>query len=313
MNVCFDIPSLEQPVSLALGTFDGLHLGHRHVLDAMQRMARAHSLPEWVFTFQNHPAEILRPELAPPLLSSWPEKLTLLGRAAELDGIVMLPFDQAFSHIQPEDFVRDVLVERLKVAAVAVGFNFHFGYRARGTPELLQQLGREFGFEVEIVPACEAGGQPISSTRIRNLLTSGELAAALSLLDQQFLIQGEVIRGQGIAAGVLGVPTANLRLEHARKVLPPKGVYACRVRRQGEAQLEPAVMNLGLRPTFGGGSLSLEVYLMDFVGDLYGQTLEVYLSAFIRPEQRFDGPEALKTQIAQDIQQARRLLQSPRV
>ena len=313
MNVCFEIPSLTQPVSLALGTFDGLHLGHRQVIGEMSRQARIHQLPQWVFTFQNHPAEVLRPDLAPPLLTTWPEKLTLLRQAAELEGIIMLPFDEAFSHTAPEDFVREILVKRLQVSELAVGFNFHFGYQAKGSPALLQKMGKELDFGVEVVPACEAGGQPISSTRIRQLITGGELEAALTLLDGHFLIQGEVIRGQGIAAKILGVPTANLKLEHERKVLPPKGVYACLVRLPGQAGSHPAVMNLGNRPTFAGQSLSLEVYVMDFEGDLYGQTLEVYLQAFLRPEQRFEGPEALKVQIRKDIAQARMRLSDRRV
>lgn len=311
MNVCLEIPALDQPIALALGTFDGLHLGHRRVIDTMRAKARELGLAQWVFTFQNHPAEVLRPDKAPPLLTTWPEKLTLLRDAADPDGVIMLPFDEDFSHTSPEDFVREVLVKRLKVQEVAVGFNFHFGYQAKGSPELLARMGAELGFGVDVVQAIEAGEQPISSTRIRNLITGGELEQALRLLDGKFLIQGEVIRGQGIAAKVLGVPTANLRLEHERKVLPPKGVYACRVRLQGESAYRPAVMNLGLRPTFDGSSLSLEAFIMDFEADLYGQTLEVYLEAFIRPEQRFDGPEALKAQIHQDIETARRLLQAP--
>lgn len=310
MNVCFEIPTLPQPISLALGTFDGLHRGHRQVIAEMKRQAQAHQLPQWVFTFQNHPAEVLRPDSAPPLLTTWPEKLTLLRQTAELDGVVLLPFDESFSHTAPEEFVREVLVKRLQVAQVAVGFNFHFGYQAKGSPALLQQMGAELGFGVEIVPACEAGGQPISSTRIRDLITQGELPAALELLGGRYLIQGEVIRGQGIAAKVLGVPTANIRLEHDRKVLPPKGVYACLVRLPGQEGLRPAVMNLGNRPTFEGLTLSLEVYLMDYSGDLYGQTLEVYLQTPLRPEQKFDGPEALKAQIQRDIAQARQILSS---
>ncbi len=313
MNVCFELPSLAQPVALALGTFDGVHLGHRQVLAAMHEDARNRQLPQWVFTFQNHPAEILRPEQAPPLLSTWPEKLTLLtqaGLSQGLEGVMMLPFSKEFSQTQPEDFVQEVLVKRLRVAEVAVGFNFHFGYQARGNPELLRQMGQELGFGVKIVPAFESGGQPVSSTRIRSLITKGELPAANQLLGGPYLIQGEVVRGQGIASTVLGVPTANIRLEHERKVLPPKGVYACQVRLPGAEALRPAVLNLGNRPTFAGLTLSLEVYVMDYDGDLYGQSLEVYLQQFLRPEQRFDGPDALKTQIQQDILRARAYFQT---
>jgi len=310
MNISFEIPQLHAPSSIALGTFDGLHLGHRQVVAAMLQSAQQQDLQAWVFTFQNHPATVLRPTEVPPALTLWPEKITLLQNSYALDGIVLLAFDLALSEMSPEDFVTQILVQQMQIRHVSVGYNFRFGYQARGDAMLLQRMGQELGFAVTVVPACKSAGDVVSSTRIRALLAQGQLEPALDLLAGQFLMQGEVVRGQGIAAKVLGVPTANLKLEQNQKLLPRKGVYACRVRLAGEAQYRDGVMNLGLRPTFNGQDLSLEVYILDFSGEIYGQTLEVYLQAWLRPEQRFEGPEALKTQIHLDIEQARQRLQS---
>ena len=305
MNICLETPLLSQPIALALGTFDGLHQGHRQVIHAMQNLAKAHHLQQWVYSFQNHPAEVLRPEIAPPILSTWQEKVTLLQNSYQLDGIVLQAFDEAFSHLSPENFVSDILVKKLQVKALAVGFNFRFGYQARGNVDLLTQMGTELGFEVQVVPAFQVNQQTISSTLIRELIQNGKIEEALPLLNQTWLIQGEVIHGQGIAAKFLGIPTANIQLSHPKKVLPILGVYACLARPAGSKAFLPAIMNLGNRPTFDGLTLSLEVHILDFVADLYGQILEVYPQHFLRPEQKFNGPEALKQQIQQDVLDAR--------
>ena len=308
MNICFESPELAFETAVALGTFDGLHLGHRQLVQRMLKAAQEQNLQPWVYTFQNHPAHVLRPDKAPRLLTLWPEKSTLLQDAFALSGIIFQPFDEAFSQIPAETFVRDILFAKLKVRHIAVGYNFRFGHGAQGDASLLERLGAELGVQVDVMPAFEFEQTPVSSTRIRNLILEGQLQPALNLLGDRYLIQGQVIRGQGIATGVLGVPTANLELNQTHKLLPPKGVYACLVRRAGQAAFEQAVLNLGIRPTFNGNDLSLEVYIMDFKGDLYGQDLEVYPRHFIRPEQRFAGPEALKAQIHRDIDAARSAL-----
>lgn len=304
MNICFETPTLHQDTAIALGTFDGLHLGHRQVILAMIRAAQNLQLQRWVYTFKNHPAEILRPQETPALLSLWQEKNTLLQKDFELEGIVFETFDRSFSEIQAETFVIDYLVKKMRTKHITVGYNFRFGYQARGDAKLLQQLGQELGFGVEVVPAFKQAEQVVSSTRARDLIQSGAFEQALPLLQNQYLIQGKVVSGQGIAARLLGVPTANLEFDQAPKQLPPKGVYACHVRIAGSDTVYKGVLNLGIRPTFDGASLSLEVYLMDFSADLYGQVLEVYPTQFLRPEQRFEGPDALKSQIHQDIEQA---------
>lgn len=310
MKICFETPTLTQASAIALGTFDGLHLGHRQVIAGMQAHAQAQGLARWVYTFKNHPAEVLRPEKTPLLLTTWQEKITLLQQLGPLEGIVLQSFDQDFSEISPEAFVEEILVKQMQTRQITVGYNFRFGHRARGDVELLSAMGQQLGFAVEVIPAQQHAGEVVSSTRIRALLAQGELAAALELLGQQYLIQGEVVRGQGIAAKVLGVPTANLAFEQTHKQLPRKGVYACQVRLATEKQLRQGVLNLGLRPTFAGQDLSLEVFILDYSGDLYGQQLEVYPQQFLRPEQRFEGPDALKAQIHRDIAQAQQFFAS---
>ncbi len=305
MNICFETPTLHHDTAVALGTFDGLHLGHRQVIQCMTQTAQNLELQRWVYTFKNHPTQVLRPDQTPALLSLWQEKSTLLQRNYPLEGIVFETFDLPFSEIQPEAFVRDLLVKKMRAKHITVGYNFRFGYQARGDAELLQKLGQDLGFTVEVVSAFQHSAQVVSSTRARALIKSGVFEQALPLLADQYLIQGKVVTGQGIAARLLGVPTANLDFDQSQKQLPPKGVYACKVRIAGNDKEYKGVLNLGIRPTFAGEDLSLEVYLMDFSADLYGQVLEVYPTQFLRAEQRFEGPDALKVQIHRDIEQAR--------
>ena len=308
MNICFDVPSCEASTAVALGTFDGVHLGHRQVLDQMRQAAVDAELQRWVYTFKNHPKTVVRPHAAPLLLSTWEEKVSLLRRSGELEGVVLQTFDEDFSQQSPEQFVKEVLCERMRVKHLAVGYNFRFGHQARGDGALLQRMGQELGFTVTVVPAYTQQDQEVSSSRIRGLLMDGELETALPLLGGTYLVAGTVIHGQGIAAKFLGVPTANLEIDPETKALPPRGVYACDVRIEGQSPTYHGVLNLGLRPTFSGEGLSLEVFLLDFEGDLYGKQLEVFFSSFVRPEQKFDGPEALKAQIHRDIAQVRKLL-----
>lgn len=308
MTICFEVPQNPFPTAIALGTFDGVHLGHQQVLQSMHEAAQAQDLQAWVFTFKNHPKAIVPPYQAPLLLSAWQEKITLLQDQLHLDGIVLQSFDKSFSEQAPETFVEEILCKRLQVKHISVGYNFRFGYKARGNVELLKTMGQDMGFSVSVVPAFAYAGEPVSSTRIRDLILEGALAEALPLLGGSYLIQGEVVRGQGIAGKFLGVPTANLDFDQGPKALPPKGVYACEIRINGEVHRYQGVLNLGLRPTFSGEGLNLEAHLLDFDGDLYGKTLQVYFKDFIRPEQKFDGPEALKAQIHQDIAAVRKCL-----
>lgn len=312
MTICFDVPRNPFPTAVALGTFDGVHLGHQEVLQSMRQSAIEEGLQGWVFTFKNHPKAVVPPFKAPLLLSTWQEKITLLNHYVAPDGIVLQSFDQAFSQQSPETFVKEILCDRLQVKHVSVGYNFRFGYQAQGDAKLLQAMGKSLGFSVSVVPAYALNGETISSSKIRAFLLAGELDKVLTLLGNRYLIQGEVVHGQGLAAKFLGVPTANLAFEQAPKALPPKGVYACEIQINGSHTVYQGVLNLGLRPTFSGEGLNLEAHILDFEGDLYGQTLQIYFKAFIRAEQKFDGPEALKAQIHKDIVQTRERLNALR-
>lgn len=307
MKTHFDIPQFSSPCAVAIGTFDGVHLGHRAVIAAMMAEAQNRGLPAVVLSFQNHPLSVLAPDRLPPLLST-PREKALALESLNPDAVVLLPFDAAFSQLSPAAFVTTILQEKLQAAYVTVGFNFHFGFQAQGTPELLHQLGQQHGFDVAVHPAFQAGGEAVSSSRIRKLLEQGALTESNALLGQPYLVTGQVIRGQGIASTVLGVPTANLAVDPAHKRLPPHGVYACQVKVPGHEKPFWGILNSGLRPTFSGISFSLEVFIMDFEGDLYEQELQLRLLHFIRPERRFEGPEQLKAQIQTDIHSARTLL-----
>ncbi|PIQ26003.1 hypothetical protein COW36_02650 [bacterium (Candidatus Blackallbacteria) CG17_big_fil_post_rev_8_21_14_2_50_48_46] len=310
MKTHLEIPEFKNATAVAIGTFDGCHLGHQSVIQSMLQEAKARQLNSVVLSFQNHPLSVLAPERMPALLSSCTEKEIALNRLAP-DAAVLLNFDQSFSELSPEAFVEEILVKKLQAKHVTVGFNFHFGHQAQGTPERLKQLGQQYGFEVSIHPPYELEGKVINSSRIRQHLQNGQLSESAQLLGDGYLIAGQVIRGQGIASTVLGVPTANLALETPGKLLPPHGVYVCKVKIPGQATDFSGVLNLGMRPTFDGLNLSLEVFVLNFSGDLYGQWLEVRLLHFIRPEKRFNGPEELKTQIQADIVQARQFLEMP--
>jgi riboflavin kinase/FMN adenylyltransferase len=304
MNAPLDLSLLSAPSAIAIGTFDGVHLGHRSVIREAITFAAAHQLQAAVLSFDNHPLSILAPDKAPGLLTTATEKAQLLQAMGATP--LLMPFTRELSHMSPETFITDVLVKRLQVKHISVGYNFNFGHQARGNGQLLKAFGERHGFSVSIHPPYLYQDSPVTSTRIRQLLQQGHLTEALPMLDQQWPIEGEVVRGQGIATTLLGVPTANLQLDPA-KLLPTFGVYACEVTLP-EGGVHPGIMNLGMRPTFSGLSTSLEVYLFDLQRDLYGQKLSVQPRHFIRPEQRFSGPEALRAQIHQDIEVARQLL-----
>lgn len=307
MNVSMDAPTLITPSAIAIGTFDGVHLGHCQVIDHMLQTAKSEALSPVVLSFKDHPLSVLSPAKAPRLLSAVEEKLQLL-KAFPLSHVVLLPFTPAFSQLLPIDFVTHILVDKLKANHLTVGYNFTFGYKAQGTPDTLRELGAKYGFTVTVIPPFTHSQTPVTSSRIRQLLSGEDFAQALTLLGGAYLVSGKVVRGQGIAGKMLGVPTANLQLLIENKQLPPLGVYACQVQQSGTTEQRPAVMNIGIRPTFEGQNLSFEVHLMNYQGELYEQILHVYLKAFLRPEMKFSGIEALKKQIHQDMALASQVL-----
>jgi riboflavin kinase/FMN adenylyltransferase len=287
---------------VALGVFDGIHLGHREILLRAVRRARALGLDALACTFDPHPTEVLQPGRVPPPITTLAERLDLIAEIG-VDATVVLPFTRDLATVEPEDFVKDVLLQRLHARDVVVGFNHRFGRGARGDARLLEALGRALGFGVDVVPPLTIDGEPVSSTGVRAALQQGDVERAARFLGRPYSICGEVVRGAG-RGRTLGFPTANLRTE--RPLLVPTGVYACRARWAGK--MYAAVVNIGVRPTFPNQDFAVEAYLLDFSGNLYANPLCLFFHRRLREERRFPAVEALKEQIAQDVVSARECL-----
>ncbi len=295
--------SLRPPVVLAAGFFDGVHTGHRRVLDAAIAQARAAGGQAWALTFDQHPLAILDPERRPPMLTTIGHRLDLLA-AAGLDGCLMLPFTTQLAALPPEAFLARIADGPGRpVGAVCCGDNWRFGNRAAGSPAWLRTHG---GIAVTVVPPAVHEGAPVSSTRIREAIRAGELAAAAAMLGRPYAVRETVRHGRGIAR-TLGMATANFHPD--AEVMPPVGVYA--VRSAIGDRAVAGVASLGFRPTFADARPPqpvLEVHFFDFEGDLYGASLEIAFIARIRDERRFPSPEALARQVRDDVAAARALL-----
>ncbi len=285
---------------IAIGTFDGVHLGHQRLISRAAALARELDTIPVVFTFRNHPLSVLAPDRVPPELSSGEERHRVF-RSLGVELVLELPFTGEMSGLPAEEFLR-MIVERLAPRAIVVGENFSFGAGGRGTPEYLADQGKKLGFRVEKVPLFVRSGSVVSSTRIRALLASGDVKAAAGLLGRPFEMTGEVLHGEE-RGRVLGFPTANLRLGQ-REACPADGVYAVRVR-TGEGQVYTGVANVGDNPTFGGAERRVEVHLLDFSGDLYGVRIALAFTDRLRGEKRFPSAAALTEQLKEDVRRAR--------
>jgi riboflavin kinase / FMN adenylyltransferase len=293
---------------VTIGTFDGVHLGHRALIAGVVSEARRRGLPAAAVTWDRHPLQTLRPEAAPPLLTSPARKIELLGETG-LDHVAVLPFDREFSTWSPERFVREVLVEGLAARAVYVGEGWRFGKGASGDVALLGRLGEELGFEASGVDLERDATDAVSSSRIRAAVARGDIEVAESLLGRPFDLDGLVVRGDGRGKG-LGWPTANLALEEGVAV-PAAGVYAARARI--DRSWLPAAVNVGVNPTFGEGTpLRVEAHLLDFEGDVYGRTLRIAFVRRLRDEKRFERVDDLVEQIGRDVEETRRLIAGTR-
>jgi riboflavin kinase / FMN adenylyltransferase len=298
-----EIPSdLPTPI-LALGTFDGVHLGHQQVIGQAVARARAVGGRAIAATFEPHPLEVLRPSAEPVLLTTLEERLGLFDPLG-VDVAVVVPFDLEFSQLPARAWFDNVLVGRLGAREIFIGTSYTFGHRREGTASGLAEWGRTRGLPVHLVPAVLVNGEPVSSSRIRSALREGFVDEAAGLLGRWYGIRGQVVRGSG-RGRTLGFPTANVRTE-PRKVLPGRGVYATIMtvhdRRYGSAT------NIGYRPTFGGGTFAVEAHVLEFDGDLVGEDVTLAFVRRIRDERAFPGPEALVRQIRDDVARARELL-----
>lgn len=298
-----DLPAAWRGAVVAIGNFDGVHCGHQAVLTAASAEAEHLGAPCLMLTFEPHPRAFFSGR---PLFRLTPAPLkAALAAALGFDGTLVLPFDKALSERSAEDFVREVLVEKLAIRAAVTGYDFHFGKARRGTPRFLAEQGALHGFSVTIVDALMDGGEAVSSTRIRRALSDGDVAVAAALLGWRFAVAGRVIHGDARGRD-LGYPTANMALGPATELA--HGIYAVRFM-GADGVLRDGVASYGRRPTFGGGEPLLETFIFDFSGDLYGREALVALYGFIRPELRFDTVEALVARMDEDSIDARATLE----
>ncbi len=296
------VPAALKGSVIAIGNFDGVHLGHQAVIRREEGLARALGAPFAAMVFEPHPRQLFQPDKPFFRLTTLETKLELLGGLG-LDLAVVVDFDAALAGLTAEAFVDRQLVEWLAVRHVVVGYDFNFGKGRSGTPEILRVMGADKGFGVTVVEPAESGGIKHSSSRIREFLAAGDVAGAAGVLGRFWQIRGEVISGHKIGTG-LGFPTANIRLDPG--ILLKHGIYAARVHLDGH-RLDAAAY-LGTRPTLDNGQPLLEVFLLGFTGDLYGKTIGVELVEHLRDDQAFAGLEALTAQIAEDVAAARRVL-----
>jgi riboflavin kinase/FMN adenylyltransferase len=303
-----NLPADVRGAAVAVGNFDGMHVGHREVIAEAGRIARSAGLPWAVLTLEPHPHSIFEPDGPPFRLTPFPVKVRLI-EALGPEVLVVIPFNLDFARTPPRAFVERVLVHALGARHVVCGHDFAFGHGRKGTPELLLWLGDEFDFGFTCVQEIkDEDGEPYSATRIRDCLRHGRPGDAARLLARPYEVEGEVVEGDR-RGRMLGFPTANLRLREYLR--PSNGVYAVRARwlEPGDELVYPGVANFGLRPTFGGGAEPLlEAHLFDFAGDLYGRQLSVEFIDYLRAEKKFDGLEHLRAQIAEDCARARRAL-----
>ena len=288
------------PVALAIGNFDGVHLGHAAIARRLVETASSLALAPAILSFEPHPREFFSPASAPARLTTLREKLELLA-ALGIEQAMICPFNALFAALSAEEFVEQVLLRSLRVKHLIVGEDFRFGRGRRGDFALLRTLGERFGFVVEAMPDVTVDGLRVSSSSVRQALADGDMSLAANLLGRPYMIDGKVAHGDKIGRQ-LGFATANIRIKH--NPLPMTGVFAVEVAGLGESALQ-GVANLGIRPTLGGTRPLLEVHLFDFDRDIYGAHISVRFVKKLRNEQRFPNFDALKAQIAADAVAAR--------
>jgi riboflavin kinase/FMN adenylyltransferase len=302
------LPPLPHGSTVTVGSFDGVHLGHQAVLREIARRAAAKGRASVLVTFEPHPLEVVNPQAAPPLLTTDEERREMLAQLP-LDYVLFLRFDRRLASFTPEEFVDRVLLERCRMRELVIGHDHGFGRGRSGDVETLRRLGRERGFEVDVVEVVDSGDQHVSSSRIRRAVAGGDLATAARMLGRPYQVSGQVMPGER-RGRLLGVPTINLSTLPPQKLLPPDGVYAVRVEWRG-GRLD-GMMNQGPKPTFADGRRTLEAHLFDFEGDLYGEWVRIEWVERLRDVERFSSAEALKQQLDHDRIRARAVLAAVR-
>lgn len=291
---------------LTIGNFDGVHIGHQQLIMKVKKRARLTGMASMVVTFDPHPMRVLVDKKTPPFITLTGQKLKLID-AMGVDYTLCIHFNMELAALEPEEFVRDILVQALKVKELIIGYDYAFGKGRRGDFSLLREQGRVYGFAVDRFPPVMVGGAIVSSTRIRDLLEEGRVWDARPLLGRFFNAEGKVVTGQRRGAALLGFPTANILLKD--ELFPKTGVYAVWIEVKG--RVWAGVANIGYNPTFGNEFLSVEVHIFDFSQDIYGEQATVHFVQRLRSEKKFSGIEELKSQIEKDCLLARKILSAP--
>ncbi len=294
-NALDAFPTGRELIYATIGNFDGVHLGHQAILASVISAAKKRSAPSLLISFDPHPLAVVAPSRGPKLLQSRRQKLETLETTG-LDGILLLPFDRELAALTGEEFFGNYLEARLRFATIHVGSNFRFGHARGGDIRLLQTIGAALSFSVVAVPPVTVNGETVSSSAIRMAIEDGDVTRARSFLGRPFTVTGEVVRGEG-RGRVLEFPTANVAVDN--ETIPRRGVYVTETVAIGSRF--PSITNVGVRPTFGGTTLSVETHLIDFDEDLYGERIEVRFLERLRDEVKFAGPTELADQLARDL------------
>ncbi|MGD0277118.1 MAG: bifunctional riboflavin kinase/FAD synthetase [Syntrophales bacterium] len=295
-------PELQNSI-VTIGNFDGVHLGHQYIFQKVISAASTGGCRSLIITFDPHPKMILHPDIQPfHLITTVGEKIALLETIG-LDAMLLIPFTLDFAATTAGDFVREILWEKLRITKIFIGHDYTFGKGKEGNEKFLTAIGRSLGFSIEAIPPFQIEGQLISSTRIRHVILDGDVKLAKKFLGRPYSLKGTVAKGYHRGTG-LGFPTANVESE--KSLMPSRGVYAARINLGGS--LHRGALNIGLNPTFGNDRLTIEVFVMGFEGDLYGQTVEILFEEKIRGEVKFDSPDQLAAQIKQDVKRAGEIL-----
>jgi len=287
---------------VALGNFDGVHMGHQAILNAAIERARREHGTAFALTFDPTPAKVLAPDRAPRLILTSEDKLEIL-RKSGIDSVLVINFTLELSHLTPREFVRSYLVERIGVRAVVVGHSVSFGHNRTGNAVVMADLGRELGFDVRVVGPVNVAGMEVSSTKVREVIGAGDLSTAANLLGRAHFLSGPVVHGRERGRKI-GFPTANI--QSRTECLPPDGVYATRLILDDGPYA--SITNIGMRPTFAEPERTIEAHVFDFKRDIYDQEVRLEMIERIRPERKFDSGEALAAQIASDLKRARQIL-----